>query len=441
MTAPDALYDDRAERAVLGAALIRPAALDDLTETLEPWHFRRAAHQTIFGAMLALQQRNAAVDPVTVCEQIARAGTPLDDMGGPAYVSSLTDGVPASSHYAHYAAIVRDKALLRALRDEARRVQAEAEGALVSGAELLERAEQALYRLGSRAVQSEWVSGEQLATELYPVIERIAESHRGVTGLSTGLPDLDAMTRGLQPGDLVLIGARPGSGKTAIGLQIAMKAAESVPVAFFSVEMGRQPIGLRSVIAAAHVDGFRFLSGYLSDLEHMRVGDGLSRLAAAQIYIDESPYLSPLHVRAKLRRLNAKLGRVGLVVIDYLQLMAPLPDDRRENKTNQVAGISRALKVLAREFGAPFLVLAQLNRGLERSADKRPTLSDLRDSGALEQDADLVLLLHRPEMYERDKPELEGVAELIVGKQRNGPTGTVDLYFRKAEMRFESRAR
>jgi replicative DNA helicase len=217
-----------------------------------------------------------------------------------------------------------------------------------------------------------------------------------------------------------------------------MHAARTQPVAFFSVEMARQPVGLRSVIAAAQVDGFRFLSGFLGELEMMRVGDGLSQLASASIYFDESPMLSPIHVRSKLRRLVAKTGPPALVVIDYLQLMAALPDDRRENKTNQVAGISRALKLLAREFGVPFLVLAQLNRAVERSTDKRPTLSDLRDSGAVEQDADVVLLLYRPEMYERDKPELQGVAEVIVGKQRNGPTGTVSLAFHKSQMRFES---
>jgi replicative DNA helicase len=209
-------------------------------------------------------------------------------------------------------------------------------------------------------------------------------------------------------------------------------------VAFFSLEMGRQPIGLRGVTAEAQVDGFRLLSGYLSELEMMRVSDGLTRLAEARIWFDESPLVSPVHVRSKLRRLGSKVGRVGLVVIDYLQLMAPLPDDRRENKTNQVAGISRALKLLAREFGVPFLVLAQLNRGLERSAEKRPTLSDLRDSGALEQDADVVLLLHRPEMYEHDKPDLAGIAELIVGKHRNGPTGILRLHFEKSQMRFRS---
>jgi replicative DNA helicase len=227
-------------------------------------------------------------------------------------------------------------------------------------------------------------------------------------------------------------------GKTSLALQMALRAAQEAAVAFFSVEMSRGPLGLRAAAGEARVDGYRLRNGWATDVELQRVGQALTDLAELPIYLDESPMLSPLQLRSKLRRLRSRVGALGLVVVDYLQLMAPLPEHRRENKTNQVAGISRALKLMAREFAVPFLVLAQLNRGLERAADKVPTMADLRDSGALEQDADIVLLLHRPEAFEREKkPELEGVAQLIVAKFRNGATGTVDLRWRKEITRFE----
>jgi replicative DNA helicase len=428
---------DDAELAVLGAVVIRNEALDEVLDVLEPEHFRRDAHRRTFAAMRLLHQQRQPIDYVQLLAALEKSGGLDPEMR--AFVNRLGAGVPRTTNVIAYANQVREKALIRALVAEAHQVIADAESAQVSGAELLEQAEQVIYRLGSKSARTDWVSGEELAAELYPVIEHMQQHKGEVSGIQTGIPELDRMTRGFQRGDLVLVGARPGSGKTAIGEQIAMHVAEAgESVAFFSLEMGRMPLGLRAITAAAQVDGFRLMSGYLSTLEMTRVGEGLSRLANARIWWDDSPHVSPLHVRSKLRRLRTKAGRVALVVIDYLQLMQPLPDDRRENKTNQVAGISRALKLLAREFEAPFLVLAQLNRGLERSSDKRPTLSDLRDSGALEQDADVVLLLHRPEMYERERPVLTGVAELIVGKQRNGPTGILNLHFEKAQMRFRS---
>jgi replicative DNA helicase len=284
------------------------------------------------------------------------------------------------------------------------------------------------------------VSAEQLADELGPVIERLTEQHQAISGVPSGLADLDWLTRGWQPGDLITLGARPGSGKSAVAVQFAMRAAESVPVAFFSLEMSLQALGLRALTAEARVDGFRLMSGHVRDeLSLQRLGHGLAALGQRTLWFDESPRLSPLTMRSKLRRLHATAGRIGLIVVDYLQLMDPLPEHRRENRTGQVAGISRALKILAREFAAPLLALAQLNRQLEQSSDKRPKLSDLKDSGAIEADSDLVLFLHRPELYDRDKPELEGLAELIVAKHRNGPLGNVLLHFAKAQTRFEAR--
>lgn len=435
-----ALHNETAERAVLGAVLVRNEAMDDLADQIEPDHFGRHHHRLIFSAMRTLHAAGQPVDVVTLSAQLGRDGT-LADVGGAGILAGLTDGVPRSINAPHYARLVRDKALLRSLRDAGRKLIADAESEIANGAALLEDAEQMVYKLSAQSVKTDWVSGAELASELYGVVEQMTQDGKPLTGLASGFHDLDRMTRGFQSGDLVLLGARPSMGKTAWALQVALTAAVAVPVAFLSIEMARQPLGLRAVIGAAQVDGWRLLSGRLSEVEHRYVADGLSALSNARIYIDESPMLNPLQARSKLRRLQSRVGTLGLVVIDYLQLMAPLPEHRHENKTNQVAGVSRALKILAREFGCPFLVLSQLSRALERSSEKRPTLADLRDSGALEQDADVVLLLHRPEVYEQTKPELQGLAELVIGKQRNGPIGIVEMTWRAAQMRFENRAR
>lgn len=435
MTAP-ALFDEAAEVALLGAIVIRPACMDELADVLEPDDFGRSHHRLTFAAMRSISQAGQPIDPLTLAAELERGGV-LEQVGRP-FLFTLGDGVPHSSNVLAYAKLIRDKATVRRLQGSARQILASAEDASQSVPALLEEAEALIYRLTQTAVKTDWIVGKDLAAELYPVVEGLTNDGKAVTGVSTGFSELDWMTRGFQAGDLILLGARPSQGKTALALQIAMSVAKSVPVGFFSVEMARQPLGLRGVIASAQVDGWRLLSGRLSDLDLRRVSDGLVALEDAAIYIDESPLLSPVHVRSKLRRLKSRAGSLGLVVIDYLQLMAPSPEHRHENKTNQVAGISRALKIMAREFGVPFLVLSQLSRHVERAAEKRPTMSDLRDSGALEQDADVVLLLHRPEVYD-DKPELAGVAEVVIGKQRNGPTGIVELKWHGPHMRFETR--
>jgi replicative DNA helicase len=433
------LHDESAERALLGAVIVRNGAMDDLADLLEPAHFGREHHRLTFAAMRDLHVAGTAIDPITLAAELERAGD-LDTVGRP-FLHQLGEGVARSANVAAYAKVVRDCALRRDLAAAARRMLADAGGTEISAAQLLEDAEQAIYRLSATAVKTDWVSGADLSQELFPVIETLTNERKALTGVATGFRDLDWMTRGLQAGDLVLLGARPSSGKTALALQLAMTAAKTVPVAFFSVEMSRAPLGLRIVSAAAQVDCWRLLSGGLNEFDLLRVGEGLAQLGEAAIYIDESPTLSPIQARSKLRRLKAKAGTIGLVVIDYLQLMAALPEHRTENRTTQVAGISRALKILAREFGVPFLVLSQLSRGLERSTDKRPQLSDLRESGALEQDADVVLLLHRPEMYDKDNDSLKGKAELIVAKQRNGPIGHLELFWSGPQMRFETERR
>jgi replicative DNA helicase len=434
MTRP--LLDDSAERAVLGAILVRNAAMDDVSDNLDPEHFGKPHHEHIYAAMRELHQGGQSIDPVTLCPVLERRKV-LDDAMR-AYVYGLDMGVPKSSNIEAYAKLVKEKATLRKLRDAARRIIADIENEDAASRELLESAEQSIYAIGATAIKTDWISGRELAVELEPLIDKMLIDRQPVTGVATGFPELDRITRGFQPSDLILLGARPSQGKTAFGISVALTASQETPTAVFSIEMSRHAIGFREVIHEANVDGYRMLSGRLSEVDIRRVGEGLMHLGELNIWHDESAHLSPLQVRTKLRRLQSRVGRIGLVVIDYLQLMAAMPDDRRENKTNQVAGISRALKLLAREFRAPFLVLSQLNRGPKDGT--RPTMADLRDSGALEQDADVVLLLHRPEVYD-PTPQNAGLAEIIIGKQRNGPTGTVELVWRPEPMRFENRQR
>lgn len=428
------MHDEHTESGLLGCALVFNQALDDMSELLEPSHFGREHHAAIYTAMLALHRQGKPVDALSVVAQI-------DAQGDSAIVSradifALETGAVRLSNVTAHCERVRDKALLRALRQQARDLAARAEQEGAQATAVLEEAEAGLFALAHQSVRTDWISGSELSSRVYEVVEQLGKG-QGATGLLSGFRGLDTLTRGLHPGDLTLVGARPAMGKTSFALQVALHAAQTVPVAFFSIEMAAEAIGMRAVINTAQVDGFQLLSGVvMSQVDYARISNGTSTLANASLFFDESPQISPVQVRSKLRRLRAKVGTLGLVVIDYLQLMAPMPEHKRENKTNQVAGISRALKILARELSVPFLVLSQLNRGTEHKSEKRPTMADLRDSGALEQDADVVLLLHRPSYYDKDAPE--DLAEVIIAKQRNGPTGLVSLQWASRSTRFNN---
>lgn len=426
------LHDEHTESALLGCALVFNQALDDMVEVLEPSHFGRAHHAAIYRAMLTLHRAGKPVDPLSLIAEVEAQGD--GKVVSKAEVYGLETGAVRLSNVPAHCERVRDAALLRELRQHARDLIAEVEAEGARASAVLEDASSRLFALSHQATRSDWISGSELASRVYEAVEQLGSGQK-VSGLPTGFAELDNMTRGMQRGDLILVGARPSMGKTAFALQVALHAAKSVPVAFFSVEMAADPIGMRAVINAAQVDGFRLMSGWtMSQVDYQRIAEGTSTLANASLFIDESPQLSPVKMRSKLRRLRAKTGTLGLVVVDYLQLLEPMPEHKRENKTNQVAGISRALKVLAREMSVPFVVLSQLNRGTEHKAEKRPSMSDLRDSGALEQDADVVLLLHRPNYYDANQPA--DLAEVVVAKQRNGPTGIVNLSWVASHMRF-----
>ena len=428
-----------AEKSVLGAVLIHNEAFNYAVEIVQARDFFRDAHRRIFEKMERLSERGDAIDLVTLKEELIRAGE-LDAVGGPAYLATLVDGVPRSTNVEYYARIVKEKSTLRALIAVTAQISARAYEADDDPNTILDEAEQAIFSIAEDRVREGFVSMRDIVGESLPKIEQLFEHKRLVTGVETGFTDLDQMTRGLQAGDLVIVAARPSMGKTSLVLNIAEHASikSGTTVGFFSLEMSREQLFVRLLTSVARIDSHRLMTGTVGQRDYQQLSHAIGVLSDARLYIDDSPGVGVLEMRAKARRLAAEHG-LGLLVVDYLQLMTGR--GRFENRTLELAAISRGLKCLAKELGVPVVALSQLSRAPESRSDHRPLLSDLRESGALEQDADVVLMLYRADMYPDAKPEDEGRAELIVAKQRNGPTGTVHLAFLKQHTRFEDLAR
>ena len=427
-----------AERSILGAILIRNDAFNVAAELIDADDFFRDAHRRVFDKMVDLNERGQAIDLVTLRDELSRSGE-LEPVGGPAYISSLADGVPRSTNVDHYARIVKERATLRNLIAAANRIEAEAYAAREEAAVVLDRAEQEIFSIAEGRIRSGFVPIGELARDSFDTIERLQSVRSAVTGVPTGFVDIDEMTAGLQPADLVIVAARPSMGKTAFALNVGAHVGTTGErtVGVFSLEMSKEQLFLRMLTSAAQIDSHRFRTGLLTESDYGRLSEAITSLSAARVHIDDTPSLGVLEMRAKSRRLKAEHG-LDLLVIDYLQLMQGR--GRFENRNQEIASISRSLKALAKELDVPVVALSQLSRAPESRSDKRPQLSDLRESGALEQDADVVLFIFREDMYE-ETPENENVAEIIIGKQRNGPTGTVKLAFLKQQTRFESLSR
>lgn len=417
-----------AERSVLGGILADNDLFDVAVQAVKPEDFYRAGHQFIYRAMFELVGRQLPIDLLTVKEQLAKKNQ-LEEVGGPSYVAALVDGVPHTTNVEYYARIVREKSLLRRLEAAAAHILAATRSADADAADVLNQAERALLELSLNAVPGEPVWADEMAREVYPVIERLHQQRRPVTGVSSGIPSVDRMTRGFQPGNLVIIAGRPSQGKTSIAIQFGLHVARTVPVAFFSLEMSRQELEMRMIANLARVDAHSMQCGQLSSSDQERVGRAIGEFATLGISVDDSPSITPLQVRSKARRVKAQRG-LGMLVVDYLQLMSG--GGKFENRTQEVSALSRHMKAVARDLNVPALVLSQLNRGSEQRAEKRPQLSDLRESGAIEQDADVVLMVHRPPVPEGYQP----MTELIIGKHRNGPVGTIEMAFVEDQMRF-----
>jgi replicative DNA helicase len=427
-----------AERSVLGAILIQNDAYNTAVELLRPEDFYRDAHRRIFEKIIALAERRSAVDFVTLKEELSRGGE-LDAVGGPAYVASLVDGVPRATNVEYYAKIVKEKSVLRKLIGAANGILGDAYEADQDAAEILDRAEQSIFQIAEGRIRTGFMSMYDIAQQSVEAIQKAHEEKKLITGVPTGFKELDDLTSGFQRGDLIILAARPSMGKTSLALNMAQHAgtAEALTVGVFSLEMSREQLFLRMLSGEAGIDGHKLRTGYLASDDWGRLTHALGTLGQSKIFIDDTPGIGVLEMRAKSRRLAAEHG-LHMLVVDYIQLMQGR--GRFDNRTQELGAISRALKGLAKELHVPVLVLSQLSRAPEGRSDHRPQLSDLRESGALEQDADVVLLIYREDRYNQET-ENEGIAEIIVAKQRNGPTDTVRLAFIKERTRFENLAR
>ena len=428
-----------AERSVLGAILVHNDAFNLAAQVIDVGDFYRDAHRRVFDKMIALNERGQAIDFVTLKEELSRSGE-LDEVGGPAYVASLADGVPRATNVEYYARIVKEKSTLRQLIFAANRILSNAYEAEQESDLILDEAEGAIFAVADDRLKAGFVPMRDLVKESFPKIEQLFEQKRLITGVPTGFVDLDEMTRGLQAGDLVIIAARPSMGKTSLVLNISQYVATQpdLTVGFFSLEMSKESLFLRLLTSEAQIDSHRLMSGAIGHKDYGRISQALETLSGMRLFIDDTANIGVLEMRAKARRLMKEHG-LSLLVVDYIQLMSGR--GRFENRTLELASISRSLKGLAKELRVPIIVLSQLSRAPESRSDHRPQLSDLRESGALEQDADVVGLIYRDDVYNKDPNNPDaGTAELIIAKQRNGPTGTVRLAFLREQTRFASLA-
>lgn len=427
-----------AEQSVLGAILLDGHAVDRALEILGPEDFYRDAHRKIFRAMMELNQRSEPIDVVTLANELTTAGV-LEEVGGAAYLAELADKVPTAANLAYYAQIVREKSILRQVIDASTELVALAYEARPGEVDsFLDRAEHRIFEISERRVRPQFSAMNDLMLAAVYTLETLYERRGLLTGVPTGFTDLDRLTAGLQPSDLVIVAARPAMGKTAFALNTAVNAAieGNVGVAVFSLEMSKQQLALRMLCAEARVDSHLVRTGYIGDKDFRSIVAAANRLSELPIYIDDTPGLSVLELRAKARRLKREReAKLGLIIVDYLQLMRS--HERMDSREQEISSISRSLKALAKELNVPVMALSQLNRQVEARGDKRPQMADLRESGAIEQDADVILFLYRPFVYTKN-PEDEHKAEVIIGKQRNGPIDKVPLTYLSRYTRFEN---
>ncbi len=431
-----------AESSVLGGLLLDNGAWDRVGDLLTDGDFYRYEHRLIYSATAKLVNATKPADVVTVYEQLQTEGKG-DEIGGLAYLNQLAQYVPSAANIRRYAEIVRERSILRKLvaaSDEIATSAFSPQGQTV--AQVLDTAEQKILNIGEEGsrMKQGFQNMNTLIVDLMDRVQEMSENPNDITGVPTGFYDLDRMTSGLQAGDLVIVAARPSMGKTAFSINIAEHVAlqEGLPVAVFSMEMGASQLAIRVVGSIGRIDQTRLRTGKLHDEEWPRLTETIEKLRNVSLHIDETPGLTPSELRANARRLARQCGKLGLIVVDYLQLMSGSSSDG-ENRATEIGEISRGLKALAKELQCPVIALSQLNRSVESRTDKRPMMSDLRESGAIEQDADVIMFIYRDDYYNKDSKE-PGVTEIIIGKQRNGPTGTVKLAFIKNITKFESLA-
>ncbi len=433
-----------AESSVLGGLLLDNGAWDRIADLLTERDFYRFEHRTVFGAIGALINGSKPADVITVYEQL-QSQSKAEGIGGLGYLNSLAQYVPSAGNIRRYAEIVRERAILRKLVSASDEIATNAfnpNGRPV--ATILDEAEQKIFNIGEEGARSKqgFQAMDSLVVALLDRVQEMADNPNDVTGVPTGFYDLDRLTAGFQAGDLIVLAARPSMGKTALAINIAEHVAlnEGLPVAVFSMEMGASQLAVRIVGSIGRIDQSHLRTGKLTDEEWPRLTEAIERLRNISLHIDETAGLTSSELRANARRLARQCGKLGLIVVDYLQLMSGSSSDG-ENRATELGEISRGLKMLAKELQCPVMALSQLNRSVETRTDKRPMMSDLRESGAIEQDADIIMFIYRDDYYTKDACKEPGVAEIIIAKQRNGPTGMVKLAFLKPITKFESLAR
>ncbi len=431
-------HDIQAEAALLGAILLDNDAINRIISTCKADQFYKEAHRHLFLAMKILHERQDPIDTVTLSKQLKEMGT-LKACGGGPYLVRLSNETPAAVNVEHYAQIVRDKATVRSIIEAARATMGEGLTDPGDVADFVERAQSRLFKVSSETLRTDVPDIREVIKETFQHIETLIERKEAVTGVPSGFLDLDKKLCGFQPSDLIIVAGRPSMGKTAFALNVIANAAlkTSTPVVIFSLEMSNQQLATRLLCTHALVNSNRLRTGQVTDSDWSKLLKTVGTLSETKIFVDDTPALSSLELRARARRLKQEHG-IGLIAIDYLQLMRGSELSAKRSREQEISDISRSLKALAKELEVPIIALSQLNRGVESRSDKRPLMSDLRESGAIEQDADVVMFLYRDEYYHPDTTDKAGLAEVIIGKQRNGPTGTVELKFRGEYTRFDN---
>ncbi len=426
-----------AEQSVIGAVLLENESIVKALETLKPDDFYVDSHRQIYLCMIELFEQNHPTDLITLTERL-KAKNKLDSIGGTSYLADLSEKIPTAANIEYYATIVKQKAILRNLIRSATEIISKASHTEDTVEDILDFSEKSIFSVSEHQIKPSFTSLKDILKSTFKDIERIYEKPQLTTGVPSGFHDLDSKTSGFQDSDLIIMAGRPGMGKTAFCLNIAQHAAieAGTPVAVFSLEMSKEQLALRMLCSEARIDNHKLRSGYIAESDWGRLSMAAGKLAEARIYIDDTPGISSFEMRAKARRLQAEHG-LGLIIVDYLQLMKS-SRSRSESREQEISEISRSLKSLAKELKIPVIALSQLNRRVEDRTDKRPLMSDLRESGAIEQDADVILFIYRDEFYHPDASDSQGKAEIIIGKQRNGPTGEISLTFINQFTRFEN---
>jgi replicative DNA helicase len=429
-----------AEQSILGSILLENSAINSVLEILSTGDFYNEAHRKIFNTVIELSEKNEPVDLITLSNAL-KGRNLLDTVGGTAYLASLVDNVPSAANVANYAKIVKEKAILRGLIGSATEIISNCYDTGSDVDQILDKAEHSIFEISENKVRPSYFPIREIIKDSFRSIEDLYARKELITGVPTGFEKIDDLTSGLQKSDLIIIAGRPSMGKTAFALNIAQFASleAQIPVAVFSLEMSKEQLAFRLLASEAKVDSQRLRKGFLGETDWPKLTTAAGRLSEAQLFIDDTPAITVLEMKAKSRRLKAD-QKLGLIVVDYIQLMRG--GNYRESREQEISEISRSLKALAKELKVPVIALSQLNRKVEDRTNRRPQMADLRESGAIEQDADVIAFIYRDEVYNKsdDNPE-KGMAEIIIGKQRNGPTGTVKLAFLEKFTSFENLAR